>query len=257
MRIGGIASGFDTEQMVKDLMRAESMKMDKFFRQEETLKWQREALNTTNKTLADFILKARSGFGLTSTSSTGSIQNHGSQSFDWVKKASSSDESIIKATASATAMEGNYSINVKSLAAVASVTSENIKNVQVQNEEGQVVSLIDGKGTFTVSRDFNITVGKDAEVVNIKIKKGETMADIVKQMNDAVGEDGKSLGLRAAYDSNLGKLMINTKEQGEDQLIQIQSTVLTKKIFGSTNDALGDGVTGEDAEIYFNGDTIK
>ena len=59
LRIGGLASGIDTEQIVRDLMRVERMRVDKYFRQEEVLKWKRDALNTTNKTLAEFILKAR------------------------------------------------------------------------------------------------------------------------------------------------------------------------------------------------------
>ena len=118
IRLGGIASGMDTEQMVKDLMRAERVRVDKYYRQEESLKWKQEALNTTNKTLADFILKVRSGFGLTSTSSTGTILNKSTDSFDWVKKVSSSNESAIKATATTNAMAGSHTVEVKQLAGV-------------------------------------------------------------------------------------------------------------------------------------------
>ncbi len=258
MRIGGIASGFDTEQMVQDLMRAESMKIDKFFRQEETLKWKREALNTTNKTLADFILKSRSDFGLSSTSSTGSIQNHTRNSFDWVKKVSSSDESVIKATATATAMEGNYRIQVEQLADVASVTSGDIRDIKIGPDND--INLLEN-GMFTQNKEFNITVGEgeEAKLVTIKLNKDETMADVVKQINNAVDKDDpkKSLGLRAAYDSNLGKLMINTKDQGEDQIIKIDSKPFTRKIFGEGSNVLLDGAKGSNAKINFNGDLIE
>jgi len=153
MRIGGLASGMDTQQMVKDLMRAERVRVDKYFRQEESLKWKREALNTTNKTLAEFILKARSDLGLSRTTSTGTIINSGSQNFDWVKKVSSSNESAVKATATASAMAGTHKIKVEQLAEVASVTSKDISG------------LLDADGKFNTSGTLNIN-GKDFELVS-------------------------------------------------------------------------------------------
>lgn len=241
MRLGGLASGMDTEQMVKDLMRAERIKVDKFFRQEESLKWKRDALNTTNKTLAEFILKARSGFGLNRTTSTGTIMKSSTDSFDWVKKVSSSDESVIKATASANAMEGTYKIKVDELAEVASVTSENIS------------SLVDADGKFNPDAYGEITIKTEAGEKKFTIGTGEieTISQLVSAINNATidGDDKTSLGLRAAYDSKLGKLMINTKDQGEKQQINISGGA-TDKIFGSaTVDA-----KGKDAIIYLNPD---
>jgi len=209
MRIGGIASGMDTEQMIKELMNAQRVRVNKYYRQEESIKWRQEALNTTNKTLADFILKARSGFGLTSTSSTGTILNKTKDSFDWVKKVSVSDENIATATASASAMAGTHTIKVGKLASVASVKS-----------------------------------------VTISVVAGETtMADVVKQINNAKDGD-TSLGLRAAYDSSLGKLMITTKDQGKQE-------ILINAVNGDFAESLANNSInkpGQDAEIYLNGD---
>ncbi|HZJ76111.1 MAG TPA: flagellar filament capping protein FliD [Oscillospiraceae bacterium] len=212
MRIGGLASGIDTEQMIMDLMRVERMKVDKYFRQEEALKWQRDALTTTNKTLADFIIKSRNDFGMTRTTNTGTILRSSMQSFDWVKKVGSSDENVIKATASATAMEGTYRIKVEQLADVASVMSGDLKDVLDDNNRFKE------ENSFTISTKY----GKSS----IEIGEGDFINDIVKQINNAVdvGDGETSLGLRAAYDANLGKLMINTKEQGEEQFISIRST---------------------------------
>lgn len=224
MRLGGIASGMDTEKMVKELMNAEKVRVNKYYRQQESIKWKQEALNTTNKVLADFILKARSGFGLTSTSSTGSILNKGIDTFDWVKKASSSDESIIKATATNKAMEGRYDIEVTELASVASVTSHDLKYDVNKNPSG---ILVDGKFT----RDESLQIETKQGTATIDIKVGDTAADLVKKINDATEKkiiDGKendvSLGLRAAYDSKLGKLMITTKESGVEQKIHISGS---------------------------------
>ena len=55
IRFGGIASGMDTEQMVKDLMRVERMRIDKFSQQEQRIKWRQEAYNDVNRKIANFI----------------------------------------------------------------------------------------------------------------------------------------------------------------------------------------------------------
>lgn len=347
MRLGGIASGMDTEKMVKELMNAERMRVNKYYRQQETIKWKQEALNTTNKTLADFILKVRSGFGLTSTSSTGSILNKATDSFDWVKKVSSSNESIVKATATNGAMEGTYNIDVTQLASVASITSEDMNALLTNNRfnskgsfsittgkgtatinvadakyegtavdldkldfsgdrvyaiyvSGELLELKEGmdleeeltkfadklkdKGvtleydeanksiTFTSKQDITIGASDDAALEALGLKSGvytadNTMANIVKQINNAVAGDGKTnLGLRASYDSKLGKLMITTKEQGIEQFIKIEDTELAKSIFGEESVAIKgeevdgvilEGARGRDAKLTLNGEEVK
>ena len=42
LRIGGIASGFDTEQIVRDLMRIERMKVDKLYQNRQVIEWKKE-----------------------------------------------------------------------------------------------------------------------------------------------------------------------------------------------------------------------
>ena len=178
MRIGGIASGLDTEQMVRDLMRVERMKVDKFFRQEEALKWQRDALNTTNKTLADFILKARSNMGLTRTTNTGVLLSNSAQNFDWVKKVSSGDEDIIKATAVANAMEGTYKIKVEQLAEVASVISGDLKDIldgDRFNWDGDIASfeITTAIGSAEIKLENAKVTGEEVTTLDFSIKKDE------------------------------------------------------------------------------------
>ncbi|HZX20765.1 MAG TPA: flagellar filament capping protein FliD, partial [Clostridia bacterium] len=266
MRIGGIASGIDTEQMVMDLMRAERMKVDKFFRQEEALKWRREALNTTNKTLADFILKARSNFGLTRLTGTGTILKNSIQNFDWVKKVSSGGENIIKATATAAAMEGTYEIEVGQLAEVASVMSKKIQGAKDGEDSN---NLLDDKGKFEedVYGDITIVTKAGSKVFTIGNGEGEitSIDELVKAINNAeVDDSGKkiSLGLRAAYDKTLGRLMINAKEMGSDQKIEIEGNSADKFFEkatmenpqGTSNEWYG-GI-GKDAVVSINGQTV-
>ncbi len=41
MRIGGLASGMDIDQIVSDLMRAERIKVDKLYQQKQVMEWQK------------------------------------------------------------------------------------------------------------------------------------------------------------------------------------------------------------------------
>ena len=54
MRISGLASGFDTEKMVSDLMKAHRMPMDKITQNKQYLEWQRDDYRATNRQLFEF-----------------------------------------------------------------------------------------------------------------------------------------------------------------------------------------------------------
>ena len=94
IRFGGMASGLDTESLVKQLVSAEKTRVDKFTQQKIWKQWQQTAYNETNKTMANFILDTRKNLGLTRTTSTGSLVSGSINTVDWVKKASSSTESL-------------------------------------------------------------------------------------------------------------------------------------------------------------------
>lgn len=196
IQIGGLASGMDTEKMIKDLMRAERVRVDKYYRQEEAIKWQQEALNTTNKTLAEFILKARSGFGLTSTNSTGTIVSKSTDSFDWVKKVTSSDESVIKATASANAMEGTHKINVTQLASVARFTSGDLSSIL--NNNSRLDAGINGT-LFTIS---NGEASAEIKLENAKVSASKVAdLDFSGDNSLAFRVNGKEVSLSGNYSS--------------------------------------------------------
>jgi len=126
---------------------------------------------------------------------------------------------------------------------VASVTSENISGLLNGNKLKE-----DNEFTIKVIKDG---VEKEAKIL---VAVGETMSDVVKKINDA--KDGtNSLGLKAAYDSSLGKLMITTKDQGFQEIAIIADT-------GSVATSLEDNEkskykSGTNAQIKFNGDAIE
>ena len=54
MRITGLASGLDTETMIKDMMRAQRLPMDKILQRKQYMEWQRDDYRTVNRQLFDF-----------------------------------------------------------------------------------------------------------------------------------------------------------------------------------------------------------
>ncbi|QVY61209.1 flagellar filament capping protein FliD [Cytobacillus gottheilii] len=54
IRFGGIASGLDTESIIKDMMRVERLPVDKLKQKKQTLEWQRDSYRETNLLLTSF-----------------------------------------------------------------------------------------------------------------------------------------------------------------------------------------------------------
>lgn len=101
MRVGGIVSGMDIEGMVSKLMEAERMPLERLQQQQKTLEWKRDGYRDINSHLLD-LDKMMLDMKLTTTYKP--------------KQATSSMESAVTATATSSAANGNYSINVQELA---------------------------------------------------------------------------------------------------------------------------------------------
>ncbi len=104
-RISGLASGIDTDQMVRDLMKAHRMPLDKLKQQRQVLEWKRADYRAVNKALYDFRTGTAFAMKLSSTYTK--------------RQATSSDSSVVTASASSSASSGTYQVTVGSLATAA------------------------------------------------------------------------------------------------------------------------------------------
>ncbi|WP_280769531.1 flagellar filament capping protein FliD [Salipaludibacillus daqingensis] len=112
MRLSGFATGMDINQMVTDLMRAERMPMDRMKQDQQQMEWKMDQYRQINVKLDQF-----------RTSIFDTILRRSNM---MAKSASSSNEQLIKATATASAGEGTFRISeVKSLATAATNASTN------------------------------------------------------------------------------------------------------------------------------------
>ena len=173
MSISGIASGLDTEQIVKDLMSVERMKVDKLFQERQTMEWTkdrfREAINSVRTFRDDYFNILNPETNMMSSSTLGSM--------DTV----SSDENILTAEASADALVGSREVEIKQLASAARGTSagnvtllassedvtEEISVVAGKNEIG--VHLNDRTETITVTEGTDYTLGELKDELQAKI----------------------------------------------------------------------------------------
>lgn len=244
MRMGGIASGFDTNQIVRDLMKAERLKMDKLLQRKQTLQWQREDYRDINFKLRSL---------------RDSAFNMRMQSSYRAYSVSVSNDSVLTGRAAANAMEGTYNIIVNQLASNASVSSSGA----IGFEGGPTAKIKD----LGYTKDFNLTLtngsGDKAKTATINVKVNEdNIFSIVNKINLARDEQGQGLGIRAFYDQTLDKIFIQTINTGSEQVIKITDNTAetndkTANHFLQSlklgTDISDQGVTGKDSEIKING----
>ncbi|MFL0364988.1 flagellar filament capping protein FliD [Pseudobacillus sp. 179-B 2D1 NHS] len=96
VRIGGLASGMDIDSLVKDLMKAERMPLDKLKQKKQVLEWQRDDYRAMNTLLLDFRSE------LTQMKLTTKYR---------ARTTASTNEARVTATASSAAAQASYSIS--------------------------------------------------------------------------------------------------------------------------------------------------
>lgn len=195
IRLSGLASGIDTETMIKQLMQVERAPVDRLSQKKQTLTWQRDAYREMNRGLLD--LRTAASDMLLSKNYT-------------AKTASSSDASKVSVTANPTATAGSVTIDkIGQLASSASVTMTTTAGNSSDT-------------TLAASGMFTVTDGK----VNVQINSfsadgkaiSETISlDATQKLSDLTSAiNGKaSLGMSAVYNDLTGKLVLTKTSTGK------------------------------------------
>ena len=223
IRFSGLASGLDTESIIKDLMKIETSKVDRQFQQKTLLEWKRDDYRSINNNLRTF--REKNVFNL---KLQGTFQ---------AKTVSSSDESVLSATAGVQTLEGSYSVKVTQLAKGASVVS---------NEVDLSTGFTEGS--------FKIKGGEGTEEVEINVTAADTIYDVLNRINLSSDKSGVS----AMYDDNLKKVFLMSKATGEKAELNISAgtgdgTILAKMGL----DTVTSPVKGRNALIEFNGQSLS
>ncbi|QQY80081.1 flagellar hook-associated protein 2 [Keratinibaculum paraultunense] len=273
MRIDGLASGIDTEEIIKNLMRAERVKVDRVEQEKQIVLWRQEMYNDLNKDFANFIINTRKMFGLTSVTHTGTLVPNSYKSLNWVKKATSSNENIAKVSTTAMAVDGNYKVKVDKLAEGVNLAS----GVDIRKSEnnpglvGENGKIVDEDGNIIKNIEFTINDGKNDFKIKISKDEGITMNDVVRAINSAkktIDGEEVSIEAKASYDANIGRFFLQTTNTGADAKIKIDTEDDITKYFinglkltnGEKDESnelkfytVGEELAGQDAVINFNG----
>ncbi|WP_347451161.1 flagellar filament capping protein FliD [Acetoanaerobium noterae] len=255
IRFGGMASGLDTESLVKQLVAAERTKVDKYTQQKIYKQWQQSAYNDVNKTMANFILDSRKNLGLTRTTSTGALISGSIDSVDWAKKATATSNTSFDVTASATAPSGSSTLKIEKLATGASLSSTKSEGaVPAENLTSTIkASELLGAGLFdATTKEATIKINDKAIVLHAD----DTLSTIASKIR-------RETGLNANFDSGSNRFFISTKLTGTDSKIYYDSadtttdTLMQKLNFApmgvDPSDATKKTLSGQNARIIYNG----
>lgn len=193
MRIGGLASGINTEELVDKLMAAERMPLDRMEQDRTTLEWKRDSFRDINRTLLE-LDQMMLDMKLSKTYNS--------------KMVASSMENAVTATAKTSASNGSFRIEVSQLASSAMNISQ--LNGDEKIDIDQKVSEFD----FATDEDGNITFKTydeegEADIHQIEIDENDTVKDILDKIND---QDNH---VRAFYDDQSGRVVLETTRTGQ------------------------------------------
>jgi len=201
MRISGLASGMDTEAMIKDMMNAHRIPLNKITQKKQYLEWQLDNYRTTNRQLFDFSKKTFDTMIL-STSFAAKTVN-----------VSSPDDVAIRNMGSTSDFSG--SIKVDQLAKNATLQSGgSIKFVEHETGDPKVKVMQSENTTLAdlkiEGKDITISApGKDGKMQSHKIEINEK--DTLKSLLDKIN---KETDVNAFYDSHTGKIAMTAKNSG-------------------------------------------
>lgn len=191
IRFGGLASGIDTEGIVRQLMNLEHTKLDRFNQQKQLLEWKQADYRSVNNQLRSFREGPNFNLKLQGTYMT--------------KTATTTNDSLFNVTATNTAATGNYTFEVKQLA----------KGVTVEGFPTQTIAEFFADSEEPVTFSFKGTA--DGEARTVTVNKTDQMADIANKINQLSDDTG----VKALYDKGLNVFFMYTEETGDKVQIEI------------------------------------
>ncbi|WP_409290514.1 flagellar hook-associated protein 2 [Peribacillus sp. SCS-37] len=241
-RISGLASGMDTDQMIKDLMKAERVPLDKLNQKKQFTEWQRDDFRSISKALFELDQSIFDGIG---------------KQGNYLKKTVSiSDPNAvgIKNINSTTDFSG--SIKVTQLASSATMFSKSkitmdpkttLSNYGISGEQTITINAIDKEGRMP------------ANAIEIKFDPTkETLQSVIDKVN-------KESGVTMFFDSVSQKLSVTAKNSGNagtdtDPEIVLTGGFLTSNLALEANNVLAansipnkTGSLGVNAKFELNG----
>jgi len=203
IRFTGMASGMDTDSIVKDLMRPQQMKVDKEKKAQALIQLRQDAWRDMNKKLYDFHLNMTNKLSMQST---------------FNKKITTSSNEAAMSLDNADAMaQGTHTFTILNLAQSASLTGVINNKSERLSKTTQISSVSEG---LTVPTDMKIKTVIDGEekIVTIDVVATDTLDTLTQKMNTAL----KDTNFVAKYDEANGSFFISSNKTGAGQEIKFE-----------------------------------
>ncbi|WP_430790969.1 flagellar hook-associated protein 2 [Virgibacillus flavescens] len=229
MRIGGLATGMDIDQLVGKLMKAERMPLDRMEQDKTTLTWKRDAFRDVNKQLQeldDMMLSMK----------TDATFN--------AKSVTSTQEDAITATGTAISSDGVYNIEVTKLATSAINVSQSELAVD-PDETLSTQGVATGSFKFTTYDDAG-----DPVEHTFNVDADDTLNDVLTRITEADNN------VRAFYDSQTNKVALETTRTGDfnPNGAEVEFNATNNSFFTNTlNLGSANEKGGSDAQFTYNG----
>jgi len=193
VRLSGLASGLDTDSIVKELVAAYSTKKDNVVKAQTKLEWTQDAWKSMNSKIYSFYSTKLSQMRFSSAYS--------------LKNSSISNSSVAKVTASSKAVNGTQTLKVKQLATSGYLTGGVISDKDGNNLKGSS-KLSDIKDLNGLTELGSIEVKSGSKTSKIDLSGDMTINQLVVKLKDA--------GVNASFDEKNQRFFINANTSGKD-----------------------------------------
>lgn len=224
MRIGGLASGMDIDAMVKNLMTAERVPLNKLNQQKQLLEWKRDSYRQVSTKLVSFHEKLNSLSMSTAISAKNATVTGAAN--------------VLTAKATGGASNSILDIKVESLATASQLISTGgtvASNTPASTKLSDLTTL---PQTLKIGQS-----SAQGEYAEITLTGSESIQDLIDKINS-----NKAAGVTAVYDPGSGNMSLTSKKTGS-QNIYVEGSLLTTE-FGLNS---ANVTKGQEAKVIING----
>lgn len=237
IRFSGLASGLDTDSIVKDLMRVQQLKVDREKKAQALITLKQEAWKDMQKKLYNFHVKFTDKLRKGSTFNKTII--------------TSSNTNALSINNADSIPQGTHNFEIEKLATATSIAGKiDPTELDATTTVGTLIGELDASKEIALTMSVN---GYEDPVI-VKVKAGDTLGGVATEMSKAL----KDKGFVARYDAANGMFFVNSTKTGAGQEIVFRS---------ASGNELGDalfeklGITatkamvqkGEDGKYKYNG----
>ncbi|MCC5891379.1 flagellar filament capping protein FliD [Exiguobacterium sp.] len=239
IRFGGLASGIDTDTIIKQLMQVERVPVDKLEQKKQITEWKRDAYREINRSLM--------------TLRNSAVDLIFSRNF-YAKKSSSSDESRVSVVAGPSS--GNTAIRIESVSQLATAATQIVEPVDKNGVKVTKTTKVADMNLQSATQEIKLSTATKEWTLSPKPRTGETVAlkdatnnpiDVNSYTYDeATGKvtmnDGSDVptGTTATYTSGY-QIQIRSVEGGDFKTIKVSE--------GATMENLVTALNGKDSGI--------